>query len=169
MLTRDGYCTREIKIRIAIAKEEFNRKISLFISMLNIEFKKKLVRCYVWSISLYGSDTWTLRKLERKYLESFEMWCWGRMEKIKWSEKVSNEQVLGRIGEKRTLLNNILRITKRNCLLHDAIEGQMTEVKGAGKRRTQLLDDLRNRRRYWELKEEAEDRKRWRRQFINQT
>ena len=42
----------------------------------------------------------------------------------------------------------------------------MTEVKGVGtRRRTQLLDDLRNRRRYWELKEEAEDRNRWRRQF----
>ena len=43
----------------------------------------------------------------------------------------------------------------------------MTEVKSVGRRRTQLLDDLRNRRRYWELKEETEDRKRWRLQFIN--
>ena len=55
----------------------------------------------------------------------------------KMLEKVINEQVLERIGEKRTLLNNILRrkanlighILRRNCLLHDAIEGQMTEVK----------------------------------------
>jgi hypothetical protein len=39
----------------------------------------------------------------------------------------------------------------------------MTEVKGVGRRRTQLLDDLRNRRRYWELKEEAEDRESWKR------
>ena len=81
-----------------------------------------------------------------------------------------------RQGEKRTLINIFLRrkanwighILSRNCLLHDAIEGQMTKVKG-GRRRTQLLDDLRNRRRYWELKEEAEDRKRWRRQIINRT
>jgi hypothetical protein len=42
-----------------------------------------------------------------------------------------------------------------------AIEGQMTEVKGVGRRRTQLLDDLRNRRKYWELKEEVEEQKRW--------
>ena len=99
------------------------------------------------------------------------------MEKIKWSEKVINEQVLDRIGEKRTVINNILlrkanwigHILRRNCLLHDAIEGQMTEVKGVGRRRTQLLDDLRNRRRYFELKEEAEDRKRWRLQFTNRT
>ena len=59
------------------------------------------------------------------------------MEKIKWSEKVTNEQVLERMREKRTILNNILRrkvnlishILRRKCLLHDAVEGQMTEVK----------------------------------------
>ena len=65
-------------------------------------------------------------------------------------------EVLERIGEKRTLLNNILRrkpnwishILKRNCPLHDVIEGHLTDVIGVGRRRTQLLDDLRNRRRY---------------------
>ena len=56
--------------------------------------KNKLVKCYIWSIALYGSETWILRKLERKYLESFEMWRWKRMAKIKSSEKVTNEQVL---------------------------------------------------------------------------
>jgi len=84
------------------------------------------------------------------------MWCWRRMKKIKWSEKVTNEQVIDRRGEKRTLLNNSLRrkanwighILRRNYLLHGTIEGQMTEVKGVGKRRTQLLDDLRNKRIY---------------------
>jgi hypothetical protein len=67
-----------------------------------------LVWCYVWSVTLYGSKTFILRKLERKYLKNFEMWCWRRMEKIKWSEKVTNE-VIERIGEKNTLLNNIPR------------------------------------------------------------
>ena len=71
------------------------------------------------------------------FLESFEMWCWKKMEKIKCSEKVTNEQVLERIGEKSTLLNNIIprkancigHILRRNYVHHDAIEGQMTEVK----------------------------------------
>ena len=66
------------------------------------------------------------------------------------TSKITNGQVLDLIGEKRTLLNNILRrkpnwighILRRNCLLHDAIEGQMMEVKGVGRRRIQLLDDL---------------------------
>ena len=63
-----------------------------------------------------------------------------------------------------TYINNILHrkanwighILRRNCLLHDAIEELMMEMKGIGRRRTWLAD-LRNRRRYWELKEEAED------------
>jgi len=42
-------------------------------------------------------------------LESCETWCWRRMEKIQWSDKVNNEQVLERIGDRTTLLNNILR------------------------------------------------------------
>jgi hypothetical protein len=54
-------------MRIVIAKEAFNRKISLLTSKLNTELKKKLVRCYVWSIALWGIETWTLRKLEWKY------------------------------------------------------------------------------------------------------
>jgi hypothetical protein len=97
------------------------------------------------------------------------------MDKIKWPKRVTNEQILEPIGGKRTLLNNILHrkdnwighILRRNYLLHDAIEGQMTKVKGVG-RRKQFFDDLRN-RRCWESKEKAEDRERWRQPFINQT
>ena len=85
------------------------------------------------------------------------------MEKIKWLGKVTNEQVFDHIGENRTLLNNILyikynwigRTLRINCLHFDAIEGHMMVVKGVGMRRTQPLDDLRIRRRYWELKENA--------------
>ena len=52
---------------------------------------------------------------------------------------------------------------RRNRLLHDAIEGKMTEMKGIIIRRTQILGDLRNRRRYWELKEKARNRRIWKR------
>ena len=71
------------------------------------------------------------------------MWCWMGMEKIKWSEKVNNEQFLDRIGEKRILLNNIRRkadwighILIRNCLPHEAVERQITGVKGVVRRKT---------------------------------
>jgi hypothetical protein len=64
VLTRDGYCTRKILMRIATAKEALNRKILLLTCKLNIELKKKLVMYYVWYIALFGSETWTLRKLK---------------------------------------------------------------------------------------------------------
>ena len=66
-------------MRNVIVKEAFNRNMSLLTSKLNIELKKKLVRCYVWSIALYGSETWTVRKLERKYLESFDCGVGGEL------------------------------------------------------------------------------------------
>ena len=47
-------------------------------------------------------------QMDRKYLESFEIWCWKRMEKIKWPEKVTNQHILDCRAQKRTLLNNIL-------------------------------------------------------------
>ena len=66
LLIRVGYCTREIKKTISMAKESFNRKISLLTSKLNIELRKKLVRCYV---GVYGSETWTPKKIGSQIFE----------------------------------------------------------------------------------------------------
>ena len=76
--------------------------------------RKKKCRCYICSIAMYSSETWTLRKLEQLYLESFKLGYWRRIEKIKWSEKVTNDEVFERIGEKRILLDD--------CLLRGAID-----------------------------------------------
>jgi hypothetical protein len=72
MITSDARCTREIKSRIAMAKAPFNKKKILFTSKLDLNLRKKLVKCYIWSITLYGAETWTLRKVDQKYPESFE-------------------------------------------------------------------------------------------------
>jgi hypothetical protein len=56
-----------------MAKTAFNKKKNLFTSKLELNLRKKLVKCYIWSIALYGAETWTLRKVDQKYLESFEM------------------------------------------------------------------------------------------------
>ena len=83
------------------------------------------------------------------------MLYWRGRETINWSEKLMNEEFIEHIEEKRTLLNNNLHrkanwighILRRNCLLHDIIEGQVTEVKIVGRRTIGLLDDLKNRER----------------------
>jgi hypothetical protein len=75
VLTNDGRCTCEIKSKIAMAKAAFNKKKTLFTSTMDLNFRKKLVKYYIWSTVLYGAETWTLRAADQKYLESFEMWC----------------------------------------------------------------------------------------------
>jgi hypothetical protein len=125
ILTNDGRCTCEIKCRIALAKAPFNKKRTLFTSTLDFELRKKLVKCNVCSIALYGEATWTLRAVDQKHLESFEIWCWREMEKISWTDHVRNEYVLLRVKEQRNILHEIHKrkvswighILCRNCLL----------------------------------------------------
>ena len=55
-------CTCEIKCRIAMAKAAFHKKRALLTSTLDLELRKKLMKCYIWSIALYCAETWTLRQ-----------------------------------------------------------------------------------------------------------
>ena len=68
ILTNDGRCTCEIKSRIAMAKAAFNKKKTLFTSKLDLNLRKKLVKCYTWSMALYGAETWMLWAADQKYL-----------------------------------------------------------------------------------------------------
>ena len=160
-----------------MAKDAFNKKRAPFTSTLDLKLRKKLVKCYIWSTALSGAETWTLRAADQKHLVSFEMWCWRRMEMISWTDHVRNEEVLLRVKEQRNILHEISKwkakwirhILRRNCLLQRVIEGKIKggiEVKGRrGRRRRKLLDDLKERRGYSHLKEEAVDRTMWRTRF----
>jgi hypothetical protein len=111
----------------------------------------------------------TDRLKQEIHLESFEMWCWRRTEKISWTDHVRNE-VLLRVKEQRNILHEICKrkanwigyILRRNCLLQRVIEGKIKgeiEVTGRrGRRHRKLLDGLKERRGYSHLKEEALDR-----------
>jgi hypothetical protein len=160
-----------------MAKAAFNKKRALFTSTLDLGLRKKLVKCYIWSIALYGAETWTLWAVDQKHLESFEMWCWRRMEKINLTDHVRNEEVLLRVKEQRNILHEIRKwkanwighILCRNCLLQWVIEGKIKvgkEVTGRrGRKHRKLLDDLKERRGYSHLKEEDLDRTMWRARF----
>jgi hypothetical protein len=99
------------------------------------------------------------------------------MEKISWTDRVRNEEVLHRVKEERNIVHTIKRrkanwighILRRNCLLKHVIEGKLEgriETTGRrGRRRKQLLDDLTEKRRYCKLKEEALDHTLWRTRF----
>jgi hypothetical protein len=116
-----------------MAKAAFNKKRALFTGKMDFEMRRKLVKCYIWSVALYGAETGTVRAVDRKQLESFELWCWRRMEKISWTDRVRNEEVLLRVKEQRNILQEISKrkanwigqILCRNCLLEQAIEGKV--------------------------------------------
>jgi hypothetical protein len=89
-----------------------------------------------------------------KHLESSEVCCWRRIEKISWTDHVRNEKVLLRVKEQRNVLHEITKrkanwighILRRDCLLRQVIEGNIKggiEITGRrGRRRRKLLDDL---------------------------
>ena len=173
MITRDAQCTKEIRERIAMAKIAFNKKRNILTGKLNLQLRKNLMKCYIWSVALYGAETWTIRKKEKKYLESFEMWCWRRMEKIRWTDRITNEEVLRRVEEKRNILETIRirkanwmgHIMRRRGLLLDVIEGKVEGKRRLGRRRIEILDDIKKKRNYGELKDAAENRKSWKMEF----
>ena len=82
---------------------------------------------------LYGCETWTLRREEIDRLEALEMWFWRSLEKIKWQERISNDEVLTIVDETRCLIrtigerkkNWIGHVLRGNGLLRDVLEGRM--------------------------------------------
>jgi hypothetical protein len=73
-------------------KGSVQEKKAFFSSKLDINVRKKPVNCYIWSTALCGAEISVLREVDQKYLGSFEMWCWRRMEKIVWTDHVRNEE-----------------------------------------------------------------------------
>jgi hypothetical protein len=132
--------------------------------------------CYVWSIALYGAETWTLRAVDQKHLEILKCGA-GEGWKRSVGLIVRNEDVLLRVKEQRNILHEIRKrkanwighILRRNCILQRVIEGKIQgriEMTGRqGRRRSKLLDDLKERRGFSHLKEEALDRTMWRAGF----
>ena len=102
MMTGDTRYTCEIKSRSVVAKAEFDRKKTFFTNKVDLN----------WRIALYDAENWTFWKVDRKYVESFEMLCRRKMEKISWTDNVTNEDVLDRVKEDR----NILRTRKEGRL-----------------------------------------------------
>jgi hypothetical protein len=105
------------------------------------------------------------------------MWCWRGIERISWTDHVRNEDVLLRVKEQRNILHEIRNrkanwighMLRRNSILQLVIERKIQgriEVTGRqGRRCRKLLDDLKERKEYSHLKEEALDRTTWRARF----
>jgi len=76
---------------------------------MSIVIKIMFIKSLLWSVVLYGNETWTMNKKERDMLEALEMRCWRKMQRISWTERRTNEDILKTIGEKRTLIDTLKR------------------------------------------------------------
>jgi hypothetical protein len=77
-----------------VEKAAFSKKKTFSASKLELNVRKELLKCYIWSVALCGDETGTLRKVGHKYLEKFKMWCWRRKEKISCTDRVRHREVL---------------------------------------------------------------------------
>jgi len=176
-ITNDGKCSTEIRQRIAMAKRAFTQKRQLLTNKkLNINMRKNFVKCYVWSVLLYGCETWTINGQDKKKLEAIEMWIWRRLLKISWTERKSNVDVLNQVGEKRILLNTIKErsgkmfghLLRHNLFMTNIFEGRINGYKGRGRPRKAYIEEMIKQAgcsRYIEMKRLASNREEWKARF----
>jgi hypothetical protein len=151
----DNDQTAEIKRRIGQAKRKFtDMKRILCTTRINLRLRLRVLQCYVWSVMLYGCETWTLKKEARDRLMAAEMWFYRSMLKTRWTDRVSNNEVLARCGRQRTLVTTVIR--RKTAYLGHIIRGDRYEIpvlmlqgkipgsRGRGRPRRGWLDDIRD-------------------------
>ena len=104
--------------RIIIAKGTFQKMRSLLSNnRINTLTRVRALKTYIWSTLMYGSESWTLSRGLINKLNAAEMWFYRRMLRISWTNRITNEEVLRRIGMQRTLVKEI-RKRQLNFLGH---------------------------------------------------
>ena len=139
---------------------------------ISFHLRLQLVKCYVYSVLLYGSETWTLNKNLEKKIEAFEMWVFRRMGKISWTEKKTNKEVCAMLRVQPTILRTIKcrklqyfgHIKRHNNICKHIMEGNIEGKRARGRQRRTWLDDIKD----WtnlsvqECNSQAKNRERWR-------
>jgi hypothetical protein len=87
-----------VRLNPGMPWQKQNSTRRLFTSKLDLKFEEETIKMLHLVCSLYGAENWTVREVDQKYLESFEMWCRRRME-IRRTEHVRNEEVLQTVKE----------------------------------------------------------------------
>jgi len=80
---------------------------------MNMDLKKRIIKCMVWSVALYGAETWAITQADRKRLAAFEISEWRRIEKISWINKISIEEVLQGVQESRRIIDSVQQCKHR--------------------------------------------------------
>lgn len=149
-----GSSDEEIISRIAISRRTFATwKPMLCNRNLSMQLRMRVLKCYVWSVLLYGCETWTLKASTINKLEAFELWCYRRMLRISWVTHTTNEDVLTMMNTNRELVNtiktrethyfgHIIRGPKYS-LLRLIIQGKVEGTRWIGRKKLSWLRNIR--------------------------
>ena len=94
-ITADGACSHEIKRRLLLGRKVMTNLDSIFKSRdITLPTKVRLVKAMVFPVVMYGCESWTVKKAERRRIDAFEVWCWRRLLRDPWTARRSNQCIL---------------------------------------------------------------------------
>ena len=97
-ITADGDCSHEIKRRLLVGRKVMTNLDSIFKSRdITLPTKVRLVKAMFFPVVMYGCESWTVKKAERRRIDAFELWCQRRLWRIPWTARRSNQSILKEI------------------------------------------------------------------------
>ena len=110
-ITADGDCSHEIKRRLLLGRKVTRNLDSIFKSRdITLPTKVRLVKAMVFPVVVYGCESWTVKKAERRRIDAFELWCWRRLLRVPWTAKRSNQSILKEIHPGISLEGMMLKL-----------------------------------------------------------
>ena len=98
-ITADGDCSHEIKGRLLLGIKVMTNLDGILKSRdITLPVKVHLVKAMVFSVVMYGCETWTVKKVEHWRTDAFELWCWRRLLRVPWTARRSNQSILKAIS-----------------------------------------------------------------------
>ena len=110
-ITADGDCSHEIKRLLLLGRKVMTNLDSIFKSRdISLPTKVHLFKAMVFPVFMYGCESWTVKKAERQKIDAFELWCWGRLLRIPWTARRSNQSILKEIRSGCSLQGLVLKV-----------------------------------------------------------
>ena len=98
-ITADGDCSHEIKRRLLLGRKAMTNLDSILKCRdITLPTKVRLVKAMVFPVVMYGCESWTMKKAERRGIDAFELWCWRRLLRVPWTARRSNQSILKEIS-----------------------------------------------------------------------
>ena len=109
-ITPDGDCSHEIKRRLLGRKVMTNLDSILKSRDITLPTKVRLVKAMVFPVVMYGCESWTVKKVERRRIDAFELCCWRRLLRVPWTAWRSSRSILGEISPECSLEGLMLEV-----------------------------------------------------------